>query len=345
MKNKIVKPESEAVDALQERKTVKDWLSSEHLKTQIMQALPKHCTIDRFMRVLFTAMQRTPKLMLCTKESLFSAFITCSQYGIEPDGRRAHLIPYNNSKNINGKWVKVMECQIIIDYKGLSELILRSGKVSYLHADVVCENDTFKYNKGQLEEHQIDFRKPRGEVYAAYALVRFKDETEKTEVMTFDEIEGIRNRSKAGKDGPWTTDWNEMAKKTVFRRLSKWLPLSPEEKEVIELDDNQFSFKEPKQAIPVSDLSLGDSIRQLAGEDSGLSEKTEESESEPTHREILMMGLAEEGINLQQFFNWGKTHGHIAKDAESIDDVTEKQAERMLNGWDSIKGSIKSTNG
>lgn len=241
--------------------TIKDWLTSDQLKSQVTQALPKHCTPDRFMRVMFTSMQRVPKLMKCTQDSLFSAFITCSQLGIEPDGRRAHLIPYENRKA--GK----VECQLIIDYKGIAELVLRSGNVSYLHADVICENDVFIYNKGELERHEIDFKKTRGKVYAAYALVKFRDGTEKCEVMSLEEIEGIRSRSRAGKSGPWVTDYNEMCKKTVFRRLSKWLPLSPEQKDVIEADDNHIDLKQVADPIPVDALNLGDSMRQIAGPD------------------------------------------------------------------------------
>jgi recombination protein RecT len=121
-----------------------------------------------------------------------------------------------------------VECQLIIDYKGLVELAMRSGNVAAIHADTVRESDVFEYNRGTIETHKIDFRKPRGEVFAVYALVRFKDGAEKAEVMTREDVEKVRLRSRAGQSGPWMTDWEEMAKKTVFRRLSKWIPLSAE---------------------------------------------------------------------------------------------------------------------
>lgn len=210
--------------------SVADWLNSDKLKGQIAQALPKHLTPDRFMRVLAASMQKTPKLMQCSKTSLFEAMITCSQLGIEPDGRRAHLIPYGNT------------CQLIIDYKGIAELVMRSGLVSNIHADIVCDNDVFDYDAGEIKAHKVNFREPRGEVYAVYARCRFKDGSEKCDVMTKDEVEAIRKRSKAGNSGPWQTDWNEMAKKTVFRRLSKWLPLSSEVRDALEKDDQQFDF-------------------------------------------------------------------------------------------------------
>ncbi|MFA5130650.1 MAG: recombinase RecT [Patescibacteria group bacterium] len=208
--------------------TVRQLIEGDAFKAQIAKALPKHLTPDRFIRVAITALTKTPKLTQCTQASLFNCLLNCSQLGIEPDGRRAHLIPYGD------------QCQLIIDYKGICELVMRSGIVSNVHADVICENDVFEHDRGAITVHKIDFRKPRGAVYAVYSICRFKDGTEKAEVMTREEVEAIRKRSKAGAAGPWVTDWNEMAKKTVFRRLSKWLPLSAEYRDALEVDDDKI---------------------------------------------------------------------------------------------------------
>jgi recombination protein RecT len=235
---------------------VRSLIESDAFKAQIQKALPKHLTPDRFIRVAVTAMTRTPKLAECTQASLFNALLTCSQLGIEPDGRRAHLIPY-------GK-----DCQLIIDYKGLAELAMRSGVVANIHADVVCDADTFEYDRGSVRTHTIDFRKPRGKVYAVYAICRFKDGTEKAEVLSAEEVEAVRKRSRAGQAGPWVTDWNEMAKKTAFRRLSKWLPLSPEYRDALDHDADAIDITgsvktEPKAMreaveITLDDLDMGD---------------------------------------------------------------------------------------
>jgi hypothetical protein len=74
--------------------------------------------------------------------------------------------------------------------------------------------------------------------------VRLKDATEEFDVMSLEEIETIRRRSPAADDGPWVTDWREMAKKTVFRRLSKILTLSPELVELLEQDDEPLTERE-----------------------------------------------------------------------------------------------------
>jgi len=132
-------------------------------------------------------------------------------------------------------------------------LAMRSGQVATIHADVVCEEDVFDVDRGAIVAHKIDYRKPRGAVFAAYSIVRFKDGAEKSEVMTREEVEAVRSRSRAGKSGPWVTDWNEMAKKTVFRRLSKWLPLSAEIRDVVEADDDQFDNHRERNVTPKGD--------------------------------------------------------------------------------------------
>ncbi len=226
--------------------TIREFLEGDAFKDQLAKALPRHLHADRFIRIAITAMNRTPKLMQCDKASFFNSLLTLSQLGLEPDGRRAHLIPFENRKK------GITECQLIVDYKGIVELISNAGDVANIHADVVCEGDVFVYDKGAILQHTIDFKQPRGKAYAAYAIIRFKDNTEKVEVMTKDEIESIRKRSRAGESGPWVTDWNEMAKKTVFRRASKWVKLSPEQRDVIELNDNEFEVdSEPVSGKPV----------------------------------------------------------------------------------------------
>lgn len=216
------------------KKTIRSLLESEGFRQQIARALPRHLTPDRFIRVSVTAMMRTPELAECDQASFFNALLSLSQLGLEPDGRRAHLIPFFNKKR------GVYECQLIVDYKGLVELAMRSGTIATIHADVVCENDVFQYDRGEIKTHAIDFRRPRGAMYAVYALVRMKDGTERAEVLSLAEVEAVRQRSKAGGFGPWATDYNEMAKKTAFRRLSKWLPLSPEYRDALDYDADVF---------------------------------------------------------------------------------------------------------
>ena len=65
----------------------------------------------------------------------------------------------------------------------------------------------------------------RGAPIGAYAIARLKDGSVMAEVMSKAEIERVRGVSRAKNTGPWTTWWDQMARQTVFRRLSKYLPM------------------------------------------------------------------------------------------------------------------------
>lgn len=224
-----------------EKTSLKSLLNSDNMKQQFANALPRHLKPERFIRVATTALMRVPNLALCTPESFMKCMLDLSAWGIEPDGRRAHLIPFKNNRS------GTYECTLILDWKGLAELALRSGIIGKLYADVVCENDVFAYNLGEITTHSIDFRKPRGEPYAAYALATTKDGATFVAVMSKEEIEKIRDNSQGyksaiqyNKTNPWLSDTSEMWKKTAFRRLSKMLPLSAEFRDAAGKEDDEY---------------------------------------------------------------------------------------------------------
>lgn len=217
--------------------SIRDHLESPAILSEMAKVLPSHMTPERMARVAITAMTRTPDLAKCTQQSFFKCLLDLSSWGLEPDGRRAHLIPFKNNK------AGTTECQLIIDYKGIVELCFRSGFVKNIHADVVRDGDLFEFNLGKVTKHTpwafiaADLRNDdAGEIIAAYCVVEMKDGAAKHEVMTRTELDGIRKRSKASSSGPWVTDFSEMCKKTVFRRASKWLPLSSEMHDAFERD-------------------------------------------------------------------------------------------------------------
>jgi len=226
------------------QRSIKDLLSGKEFKDAVSAALPKCVRPDRFVRVALNAVMRQPQLLECSKESFFRAMLDLSSYGLEPDGRRAHLIPFRNKG--------VMEVQLMIDYKGLAELVRRSGDVSYIHADVVYAGDEwdYAYGSGAFLKHKPSLER-EGAPIAFYSFVRLKDGSEDFIVLSKREVDAVRKRSRASTSGPWVTDYDEMGKKTAFRRHSKWLPLSPEVRDAVEHDDD---------AVDVSGISLAESI-------------------------------------------------------------------------------------
>jgi len=222
-------------------KTLKGILTSDAMKEQFANAMPKHCDPDRFSRIAITALSKTPKLMECSQASFFRCLLDLSALGIEPDGRRAHLIPY-------GK-----ECTLILDYKGIVELMKRSGDVVKIHADVVCDSDVFEHDMGEIKSHTYNLKTDRGAVYAAYAQVTMKDGSTQSAIMSKSEVDGIRGRSKAGKSGPWVSDYNEMAKKTCIRRVSKLVTMSPEISMIVD-DSEKREFANVRNVTPPGSL-------------------------------------------------------------------------------------------
>ena len=200
------------------------------LREALAQCMAKHMTVERFLRAVITSATRTPLLAECDKASFVSALMTCSQLGLEPDGRRAHLVPFKNNKR------ECVECVLIVDYKGLIELAKRSGEVITWRAESVCENDVFTWENGDVK-HIIDWRNERGAPFAYYSQVITKDGTRDTEVMTVAEVGRIKAKSKASDQGPWVTDEDAMSKKTVMRRHSKRLTLSPELNDALAVDE------------------------------------------------------------------------------------------------------------
>ena len=252
--------------------SIRGWLQSDQLKNEVSKVLPKHMKPERMIRIATTALTKNPKLNECSEESFIRCLLDLSSWGLEPNGRDAHLIPYGR------------ECTLVIDYKGLVALAYRSGTVKKIHADVVRQGDLFTYSLGQVVAHvpwafRTDADKPTkaGEVIAAYCHVLMADGIIKDEVMTFEEIESIRNRSRAGQSGPWKTDWCEMAKKTVFRRATKWLPLSPELVDAFEGDEDRVieSVVVSQPTINRSDMLENklDEILSATGDDTAIVEK------------------------------------------------------------------------
>ena len=201
---------------------IRQMLEGPQFKKSLAEALPKNCTPERFVRIAITALNRAPKLQQCSQTSLFKCLLDLSALGLEPDGRRAHLIPYGQ------------ECTLIIDYKGMIELAKRSGEVKLWRPQTVHENDKFTWNNGEIS-HQIDFLGDRGKLLAVYSHVINQDGIHDYEVMTVAECDKIKARSKAGSSGPWVNDYEAMCLKTVMRRHAKRLTLSPQFRDALEI--------------------------------------------------------------------------------------------------------------
>lgn len=203
------------------QKTMKDYVES--MSGEIAKALPSVITPERFTRITLSALSTNPQLQQTTPQSFLGAMMTAAQLGLEPNTPlgQAYLLPYKNKG--------VLECQIQIGYKGLMDLAYRSGEISVIQAHTVYENDEFHYEFG-LEpklEHKPAI-KDRGDAVAYYAMFKTKDGGYGFEVMSVQDVKLHAKKYSKSYDSaysPWTTNFDEMAKKTVLKRVLKYAPL------------------------------------------------------------------------------------------------------------------------
>ena len=197
---------------------------------QIQKALPSMVSSERFQRVALTAFSNNTKLQQCDPMSFIAAMMQSAQLGLEPNTPlgQAYLIPY-------GKQV-----QFQIGYKGLLELAQSSGKIKTLYAHEVRENDTFDidYGLNQTLIHKPLLKGDRGEVIGYYAVYHLDAGGNSFIFMTKDEVlEHAKRFSKTYNSGPWQTDFDAMAKKTVIKQLLKYAPLSIELQKATSMDE------------------------------------------------------------------------------------------------------------
>jgi recombination protein RecT len=207
----------------------------EQMKSEIARCLPKHLTPERMTRIAMTELRKTPKLQECDPMSFIASIMQASQLGLEPGILGScYLIPFWNSA------IGKFECTFMPGYRGFLDLARRSGQIISLVARSVYENDEFSYEFGLKEDIK---HKPamndKGGLVAVYAIALLKDGGHQFEVMSKADVEQIRATSKSKDKGPWVTNYDEMAKKTVLRRLFKWLPCSVEMQKAVSLDELQ----------------------------------------------------------------------------------------------------------
>lgn len=259
------------------------------MSSQFGVALPSHIKPEKFQRVLLTVVQSTPDLLEADRQSLFDSCIKCASDGLIPDGREAALTVFNTKVKRGGRdeWIK--KVQYIPMLAGIQKRVRNSGLIDSIQAHVIYEKDTFEWEQGFDERivHKPFFPGDRGKAVGAYAIAKFKDGTYQFEVMDVAEIERIRAASKTGQFGPWKDWWAEMARKSCFKRLAKWLPLDADVDDLIEYDNRAERIEvEPEpQQIEAAPKKRGSKLDAIVQE-----EPTEVVEAETVESEEKTSG-------------------------------------------------------
>lgn len=203
------------------RKTMKDYIRS--MSGEIAKALPSVMTPERFTRITLSALSATPELQNTTPQSFLGAMMAAAQLGLEPNTSlgQAYLIPYKNKG--------VLECQFQLGYRGMIDLAYRSGEVDIIQAHEVCENDTFEFEFGlEPKLRHVPARENRGKPISYYAVFKTQGGGYGFEVMSIEDIRSHAqkfSKSFGSQYSPWNNNFDEMAKKTVLKRVLKYAPL------------------------------------------------------------------------------------------------------------------------
>jgi recombination protein RecT len=191
------------------------------MEKEIAAALPSMVSSERFQRVALTAFSSNVKLQQCDAKSFIGAMMQSAQLGLEPNTPlgQSYLIPYGT------------QVQFQVGYKGMIELAQRSGEIKTIYAHEVRENDEFEMDYGLDQKliHKPLLKGDRGEVIGYYAVYHTKNGGYSFAFMTKDEVyDFAKKKSKTFNNGPWQTDFDAMAKKTVVKQLLKYAPISIE---------------------------------------------------------------------------------------------------------------------
>lgn len=224
MRNEITKTNNQSA--------IINYLGNAKFKEQLKSVLPKYLTADRMTRIALTELRSIPKLSECDPLSFVGSIIRCAQMGLEPSSERGHvyLIPFYESKSSR------MECKIMIGYKGMLYLAAKSN--IYMETGVVYSNDKFEFEKGlEPKLRHVPAIGVRGDMVGVYALAKHQEHSSQPmfEFMSKAEIDAIMVRAKS--TNIWKTDYEAMARKTIIRRLFKYLPMSDEIEYAVATDE------------------------------------------------------------------------------------------------------------
>lgn len=232
---------------------------------ELGRVLPKGMRPERLVRIALTCIRANPKLARCTPESFVGALLTTAQIGIEPILGRGYILPFSNSKKIDGKWFKIDEAVFLLGYRGIADLFYRHEKSCQLAWGVVKEGDDFEYAYGTdaYLTHRPNM-KQRGSAIGYYVIATLQGGSKPFLYMSHEDcIEHGKKHSKTYvskvydekqqkmipcdphflDDSPWLKDTESMCLKTVLIQLSKTLPLSIEAQQAIAADESSREYR------------------------------------------------------------------------------------------------------
>lgn len=322
----------------------------EQRSSQFQAALPAHIPVERFKRVVLTAIQQNAKLVTADRVALFNSAMKAAQDGLLPDGREGALVIFNTKIKVNGqdKWIDSVQWMPMI--AGIRKKVRNSGEIATWDVKAVFQKDEFEYEEGfdPILKHKPYLDGPAGELRAVYSICKMKSGEASLDVMAKWEVDRIRAMSKAKDKGPWVDHYVEMAKKTVARRHSKVLPMNTDLDDLMRRDDDLYDMEgasdkanAPARRPQLSDFSEVDSSSPTDSKPGGDQQQTSNTKSEETLSHDPDTGeVAEDpaiGVpDAMQLGREAREANRPRRVPKEIAETSENCEAAWLEGWDEV---------
>lgn len=243
------------------------------------EALPAHITPAQFKATLIRAAMSDPGLLVADRVSFFEAALAAAIDGLMPDKKEGAMVVYNTKIKENGKEIWIKKVQWLPMIRGIFTKVYNTGLVKSATVGIVYGGDEFRTwtdDEGEHLQYEAADQQDRQIVRRYFAQVVMKEGGCFVEEMWPQDIEKVKGSSKTAGSGPWVDWYEEMAKKTVFKRLAKRLPISRDLERVLSRDD--FLYDLANQARDIT--PAGQRPRGLANRLDALAGITDQSGSQ-----------------------------------------------------------------
>jgi len=251
-------------------------------KGQIANALPKHISPDRMVRLTMTAFSQNTALQKCDLHSIFGSVVVASQLGLEIGvGGQGYLVPYGGKATFVPGW------------QGLVDLVSRAGRAT-VWTGAVARGDDFDWALGDAP--YVKHRPGAGadnwqDITHVYAIGRVNgSQFPVIEVWTMDRV--VKHLNKFNKVGArhYALEKNgqnmEMyARKVVLLQVLKYMPKSIEVQRAVDVAtavDSNKNFTIDSDMVVIDDRDDRDDqggVDQETGEVRGASTASTNSTS------------------------------------------------------------------
>lgn len=295
-------PGHESTKALAQRKALPPAMvaTMQGLMPHVPALLPKDIGAEQFRAALFLELSGRPELQDCSQDSLRDCVIKSATYGLLP-GRDCHFLPFKNKGGGGRK-----TATYVPNYFGIILALERTGKIRRAFAHPVHEGDVWEFDlflDRPVHKPATTLGKKPGKELFYYGAIMFKDGTCAFEVLTLEDLDAIKKRAPAHESGPWVTDRVMMCRKSAIKRVSKYVKLTPEQRGLLEEDDER-----ERQDIPTE--RHRQNVADLFGDAAAASIPDEKAPDVKETKNVTPKGKATEAPPAPAGFTWETLEAH-----------------------------------